>query len=117
MIRLRSLIAVLLSLVLLGAQQMAFAHMIGHLSGAVGAAATATTATMGDDAGHGDALGLSHACTTCVGVSALNGAAPLGTPAPLALDNAIAAPVSADGPRVAAGVSHLYHARAPPLGL
>lgn len=117
MTRLRPFIAVLLSLLLLGAQQMAFAHMIGHLGAAAGAVTTVTTATMGDDAGHGDALGLSHACTTCVGVSALNGAAPLGTPAPLALDNAIAAPASVDGPRVAAGAPRRYLARAPPLVL
>ena len=114
MTRLRPFIAVLLSLVLLGAQQMAFAHMIGHIGGTAG---TAATATMGDDAGHGDALGLSHACTTCVGVSALNGAAPFSAPLPLSLDNAIATPAWADGPRAAAGVPRRYHARAPPLGL
>lgn len=57
-------LALLLSLLLLGSQQAALAHMLGHA--AAPAAAQAATVAQGEDAEHGAALVLSHVCTTCI---------------------------------------------------
>jgi hypothetical protein len=113
MTRLRPLVAVLLSLLLLGAQQVAFAHMIGHI-GSVGA--TVTTVD-GDDEGHGEALTLSHVCTTCVSASGLASAAPFGVPPGLTFDGAVEAPIAVTGLSVAVAVPLRYLARAPPAVL
>lgn len=110
MTRLRPLIAVLLSLLLLGAQQVAFAHMIGH----IGSTGAAVTTVGGDDEGHGEALTLSHVCTTCVSASGLASAAPFGVPPGLTFDGAVAAPIAVTGLAVAVGVPLRYLARAPP---
>jgi hypothetical protein len=113
MTRLRPLVAVLLSLLLLGAQQVAFAHMIGH----IGAAASAvTTAHQGDD-GHGEALTLSHVCTTCVSASGLAATAPLAVPPRLTFDGAFRAPMASATSVVAATAPRCYLARAPPAVL
>ncbi len=113
MIRLRPFIAILLSLLLLGAQQGAFAHMIGHVGG------TATAAMVADhgDEGHGEALSLSHVCTTCVSLAALAGVAP--GPAPLACQAAVfTAPLLPPPPPARSGaVFSPYRARAPPAVL
>lgn len=67
-------LALLLSLLLLGSQQAALAHMLGH---AVAPAAQASTAIAhGEDAGHGAALVLSHVCTTCIAFAAADLAPP-----------------------------------------
>jgi hypothetical protein len=108
---LRPLIAALLSLLLLGAQQAAFAHLIGHL--AVGSA----TVTVTDDAGHNAADTLSHVCTTCVSAAALAGAAPLPSmPALAQAAGSLAPPHVTPLRRVGALVS-FYRARAPPAVL
>lgn len=60
-------LALLLSLLLLGSQQAALAHMLGH---AVAPAQTATEVVHGQDAEHGAALVLSHVCTTCIAFAA-----------------------------------------------
>lgn len=111
MTRLRSFIAVLLSLVLVGAQQMAFAHMIGHLG-----ASTVSVATGGDE-GHGEALSLSHVCTTCVGASALMVGAPCGVPPPLTFEGCAVGPTSAWAVLLDSSAATPYLARAPPLVL
>lgn len=113
MTRLRPLVALLLSLLLLGAQQAAFAHMVGHV-GAAGAAVT--MAGQGDD-GHGEALNLSHVCTTCVAASGLASAAPFGVPPRLTFDGVAAAPIEATVHAVAVAPSQPYLARAPPAVL
>lgn len=64
------LFALLLALLLLGGQQAAVAHLIGH------AGVAAATVVQGGDEGHEAALSLSHVCTTCLGAAALTGAAP-----------------------------------------
>jgi hypothetical protein len=110
MTRLRPLVSVLLSLLLLGAQQVAFAHMIGHIGPA---AAAVSTAHQGDD-GHGEALTLSHVCTACVSASGLVIAAPSAVPPRLTFDGAFAAPISATICAVAVIAPHHYLARAPP---
>jgi hypothetical protein len=114
MIRLRPLVAVLLSLLLLGAQQAAFAHMISHLGH--GNPAAVTVADRGDD-GHDEALSLSHVCTTCVSVSVLSAAAPAGVPPPLTFDGATVAPAPLTGAVFDAPAPLSYLARAPPAFL
>lgn len=106
------LIVLLCALCLLGAQQAAYAHFIGHLGFAVD-----TVASAGDDAEHGAAATLSHACTTCAAFSATGGAPP-SVPPPLpaacAGDTCLAAPVAV---RIAAAAAPPCGARAPPAVL
>lgn len=113
MLRLRPLIAVILSLPLLGAQQAAFAHMIGHIGGA----SAAVTTVDHDEQGHGEALNLSHVCTTCVSAAGLAAGAPLGVPPRLTFDGTFAAPATATSKDFAATVVRRYLARAPPTAL
>jgi hypothetical protein len=110
MFRLRPFLAVLLSLLLLGAQEAAFAHMIGHLG------AAAATVASGDE-GHGEAPGLSHVCTTCVSLSALDASAPSGVTPRLTFEGAFGAPVAASTSVVETATPLRYFARAPPLVL
>jgi hypothetical protein len=72
---LHPLFALLLSLLLIGSQQAALAHMLGHA--VVPAAVQVIDA---GDADHGAALVLSHTCTTCIAFAG----ADLAPPAPLA---------------------------------
>jgi len=68
----RQIILTLCALFLIGAQQAAYAHLIGHL----GLAGTAV-AQPADAAGHAAALSLSHLCSSCLAISALAAGAPL----------------------------------------
>jgi hypothetical protein len=113
MTRLRPLMALLLSLLLLGAQQAAFAHMIGH----IGPAAASTTSVGHGDDGHGEALNLSHVCTACVSAAGLAAAAPFGVPPRLTFDSSIAAPMVVTEIAVAVAAPLRYLARAPPAVL
>ena len=63
----RPFLALLFSLLLIGSQQAALAHMIGHLGG------QAEAAVHQEEGGHGAALSLSHTCTTCIAFAALDG--------------------------------------------
>ncbi len=67
--------ALLLSLLLIGSQQAALAHMLGHVL--VPAAIQVVDA---NDTDHGAALSLAHTCTTCIAFAG----ADLAPPAPLA---------------------------------
>jgi hypothetical protein len=112
--RLRPIFAVLLSLLLLGAQQAAFAHMVGHI-GAVGAA---TVVDHDRDAGHSTAESLSHVCTTCVALAALTGGALPSAPlAPLAAADVVAALLPPLLPACPGAAFSPYRARAPPAVL
>ena len=71
--------ALLLALLLLGSQQAAFAHLIGHLGASSGSVAKQ------EDSGHGEALTLSHVCTTCIAFAALASGGPASSLAPLLL--------------------------------
>ena len=76
---LHPLFALFLSLLLIGSQQAALAHMLGHVL--VPAAAQIETQVVdANDADHGAALSLSHVCTTCI----VFAGADLAPPAPLA---------------------------------
>lgn len=112
--RLRPLIAVLLSLLLLGAQQAAFAHMVGH----IGAAGSVAVVDHDRDAGHSTAESLSHVCTTCVALAALTGGAlPSAPVAPLGAAAVDAAPLPPLLPACPGAAFSLYRARAPPAVL
>ena len=106
------IILTLCALFLLGAQQAAYFHLIGHL-GPVGPA----VAQPADAAGDAVALSLSHLCTSCLAISAVA----VGAPLPVSLPAIVAAisglpdrqellglPVSTAPP---------YAARAPPYSL
>lgn len=97
-----------LSLLLLGGQQAAVAHLIGH----AGVAAQAV-AQQGDDE-HGAALALSHVCSACIAFAALNAAPPAHfLPPPVAAGTATPAP--ARQACRAAPPRRAYAARAPPI--
>jgi hypothetical protein len=74
----RRLIACLVALLLVFAQQAAFAHLIGH----VGVAAQ-SVALPDRDTGHDAPSTLSHQCTTCLAIAAL------ASPAPIAVTSSI----------------------------
>lgn len=105
---LHPLIAVLTALLLLGSQQAALAHMIGHVGAATQAAAQP------DDDSHGAALTLSHVCTTCIAFAALDAAPPLAPPAPLAVGHAVDGTAPVPPQPVALTATTPYRSRAPP---
>lgn len=110
---LHPLLALLLSLLLLGGQQAALAHMLGHAV-APAAAQTASEVAQGEDTEHGAVLALSHVCTTCIAFAA----ADLAPPAPvlsLAIAaESIAAPAVAVAPAPTLAFLAAFHSRAPP---
>lgn len=71
------ILAVFAALLLLCAQQGAYAHLIGHL----GVSSQATVQQ--DEQGHNAALALADTCTTCIALSALGGLPPAPVPASL----------------------------------
>lgn len=110
--RLHPLIAILCALLLLGAQQAAYAHFIGHLGNQA-----ETVALEGGDADHGAASSLSHVCTTCAAFAVLD-AAPPAAEVPLPATTA----AMADLPAIAAAdlparTRAPYAPRAPPTVL
>ncbi len=108
----RQLILLLCALFLLGAQQAAFAHLIGHF----GFAAESVTQP-GNEDGPGSLPSLSHVCTTCLAFTALAAAAPPLAQFP-AVPSALAeTPVRTEFLRVPAPGVLPYAARAPPSPL
>jgi len=106
--RTSALIAIVCALLVLGAQQFAFAHWIGH-SGAV----TSAVSTHGSDNGNEPA----HSCETCVALAALT-AAPPAFVALIGVVPAAAIPFSdIPLPEVPARSALPYGARAPPAVL
>lgn len=114
---LNPLLALLLSLLLLGSQQAALAHMLGHaVAPAAAQAATqlSTDVAQGQDAEHGAALVLSHVCTTCIAFAA----ADLAPPAPVlplafATDSAATHAVAV-APAPTLALLAAFRSRAPP---
>lgn len=110
--RLHPLIALLCALLLLGAQQAAYAHFIGHIGNQA-----ETVAQEGGDADHGAASSLSHVCTTCASFAALD-AAPPAVAASVPSAAATAAALPSLPPAVTpAHPAPPYAARAPPAVL
>ncbi len=75
----RPFFALLLALLLLGSQQAALAHLIGHLG------ATTESVAKQEDSSHGAVLTLSHVCTTCIAFAALASGGPASSHVPLLL--------------------------------
>ncbi|MCM2309593.1 MAG: hypothetical protein NDI91_19220 [Sulfuritalea sp.] len=118
---LNPLLVLLLSLLLLGSQQAALAHMLGHAVAPAAAQAATQLATQlstdvaqGQDAEHGAALVLSHVCTTCIAFAA----ADLAPPAPVlplafATDSAATHAVAV-APAPTLALLAAFRSRAPP---
>lgn len=68
---LNPLFALLLALLLVGGQQAALAHMLGHAAGP-----GALELAQQEDVDHGGALVLSQVCTTCIAVAGAAAAPP-----------------------------------------
>ena len=103
------LIALLCVLFLLGAQQLAYAHGIGHLSNPASAATTSKTG------GDGDAP--SHLCMTCAACAALSAAPPpFVAPCDAVHVAAILVPEVASA-YLPGHFASIYSARAPPAPL
>ena len=111
---LHPLLALLLSLLLLGSQQAALAHMLGHAA-APAAAQAATERVQEEDKDHGAALVLSHVCTTCIAFAGVD----LALPAPVfpfAIAGAQAAELHvAVPPAPTLAFIAAFRSRAPPL--
>ena len=107
------LFALLLSLLLIGSQQAALAHMLGHAV-APTAALAATDGVQAEDREHGAALVLSHVCTTCIAFAGADLAppAPLAPPA-LTADKAAALAVAVP-PAPTLAFLAAFRSRAPP---
>ena len=106
-------LALLLSLLLLGSQQAALAHMLGHATAAA-AAQQANKVAQGEDAEHSAALALSHACTTCIAFAGAD-AAPAAAILPPALPAGRSAlPALAVPPAPTLAFIAAFRSRAPP---
>jgi len=114
-LRPRPALVAVLALLLVFAQQMAGAHMIGHLGGLFAPANAG--AEQGDRSGQSDPVeaDLSHACSTCVSIAGLAFAVPASALPPLAGDGAYMASALAPRAAPAAVDPHRYRARAPPI--
>ena len=113
-LKLPRLLILAFALLLVGGQQAALAHMLGHAMGEVGQTAQ-TIAEQGDE-DHGSALTLSHVCTTCLALDFF--AAP--PPAPLGLAFAASPAAVPPAPTFSAhclSPPRRYAARAPPVPL
>ena len=106
-------LALLLSLLLLGSQQAALAHMLGHAV-APAAAQSATEVAQGQDAEHGAALVLSHVCTTCIAFAGADLAPPAPVlPVAFAANNPAAVAVAV-APAPTLAFLAAFRSRAPP---
>jgi hypothetical protein len=113
-LRLPRLLLLVLALLLVGGQQAALAHMLGHAMGET-AAASQAIAQQGDDE-HGSALTLSHVCTACLALDTF--AAPLPSLPRLAIAaGAAAVPPAPTFVAPATAPPRRYAARAPPVPL
>jgi hypothetical protein len=113
-LRLPRLLILALALLLVGGQQAALAHMLGHAMDEVGKASRVIVQQGDDD--HGSALTLSHVCTTCLALDFF--AAP--PPAPLRPAFAEGAATVPPAPTFSAHCltpPRRYAARAPPAPL
>jgi hypothetical protein len=108
------LLLVALSLLFVGGQQAALAHLIGHVAD-LGNASAQVVAQQGDDE-HGAALTLSHVCTTCIALDSF--AAPLpALPRISFADGALAVPPAPTFSAFVVAPPRRYAARAPPTSL
>jgi hypothetical protein len=103
------LFVLLLSLLLIGSQQAALAHMLGH------AVVPAAVQVVDDgDADHGAALSLSHTCTTCIAFAGADLAPPAPLAPPALTADATAALAVAVPPAPTLAFRAAFRSRAPP---
>ena len=104
--------ALLLALLLLGSQQAALAHLIGHLG------ATTESVAKQEDSSHGAVLTLSHVCTTCIAFAALASGGPASSHVPLLLAADVGERFFSPSETLSPARRIVkYHARAPPVVL
>lgn len=114
LLKLPRLLLVALALLLVGGQQAALAHMVGHVAD-FGDATAAVVAQQGDDE-HGAALSLSHTCTTCIALDAFTAPPPTQSRPALTNGRDAVPPAPAFVARLPAPPRR-YAARAPPVTL
>jgi dihydroorotase len=106
---LHPLLVLLLSLLLVGGQQAALAHMLGHAT-----TAEVVEVVQEGDVGHDAALVLSHTCTTCLAFAGADAAPPVSI-LPLATASGhVAASVAAVSPAPTLRFVAAFRSRAPP---
>lgn len=111
-LKLPRMLVLAFALLLVGGQQSALAHMLGHAMGEAAATSQVVVAQHGDD-DHGAALTLSHVCTTCLALDTF--AAPLPVLPRLAFAGGVAAvPPAPTFSTPAIAPLRRYAARAPP---
>lgn len=103
-------LALLLSLLLVGGQQAALAHMLGHVL--VPATVQVVDA---NEADHGAALSLSHTCTTCIAFAGADLAPPAALAPPALAAGNTAALAIAVPPAPTLAFLAAFRSRAPPL--
>ncbi|NJD34098.1 MAG: hypothetical protein FIA96_04575 [Betaproteobacteria bacterium] len=106
---LHPLFVLFLSLLLIGSQQAALAHMLGHAL--VPAAIQVVDA---GDADHGAAQSLSHTCTTCIAFAGADLAPPVPLAPPAITANATAALAVAVPPAPTLAFLAAFRSRGPP---
>jgi hypothetical protein len=102
--------ALLLSLLLVGSQQAALAHMLAHA-----AAPASVQVAQEEDANHGVALVLSDTCTTCIAFAGVDAAPPAAFLPLVAQAGRVAAPAVAVPPAPTLVFRAAFRSRAPPL--
>lgn len=112
LLKLPRLLILALALLLVGGQQAALAHMVGHVAD-LGSAQAEVVAQQGDDE-HGAALTLSHSCTTCIALDTFS-APPPALPRLAFAEGATAVPPAPTFAAPRAAPPRPYAARAPPL--
>ena len=114
LLKLPRLLIFALALLLVGGQQAALAHMIGHVAD-LGAAQAQVVAQQGDNE-HGAALTLSHVCTTCIALDAFSAPPPV-LPRLAFAEGVAAVPLAPTFSAPASPPPRRYAARAPPAPL
>ena len=112
--RRRSLMIFWLVIQLLLGQQLALAHMIGHVGNHSAYASSSAAANAEDDDGHDAPHALAEVCTTCLAVAALDFAVPATAASVLATSAASLSLVIAVSPAPTFARYAPFHSRAPP---
>lgn len=114
--RRRVLLALWLLVQLLAGQQLALAHMIGHIgTSPLAHAALPVPAADDGDGEHGAALVLSHVCTTCIALAGVDVAPPASRLPCATAAGRSAAPAVAVPPAPTLRFVAAFRSRAPPL--
>lgn len=117
LLRLPRLLVLAFALLLLGGQQAALAHMLGHALGELSQTREAgRNGLESGDEEHGAALSLSHVCTTCIALDAFS-ALPPHVLRPDFAGSAVAVVPAPTFSVVLPTLLRRYAARAPPLTL